>query len=174
MKKHSWTKQGAIAVCLFLITAGLTVKSAYQITDNAAEEKETEETANLGILDASVAENTYHETEPDVPVEYETEHGAIEAEEARQVQTGKEKIEAESSSAKITLEAITELQARVSASMSNGELPFVSSSAVYENPYRLHIVVSSNAERDLSKLKAFDTIGGALEIEYNITPISAE
>ena len=51
--------------------------------------------------------------------------------------------------------------------MSNGDLPFVSSSAVYENPYRLHIVVTSTADNDLSKLKAFDTIGGALEIEYN-------
>lgn len=54
------------------------------------------------------------------------------------------------------------------------ELPFVSSSAVYENPYRLHVVVSSNAESDLSKLKAFDTIGGALEIEYDTNPILAE
>ena len=53
--------------------------------------------------------------------------------------------------------------------MSNGDLPFVSSSAVYENPYRLHVVVTSNAENDLSKLKAFDTIGGASEIGNNAT-----
>lgn len=65
-----------------------------------------------------------------------------------------------------TLEYITELQAKVSTAMSNGELPFVSSSAIYENPYRLHIEVTSNAEEDLEKLKAFDTTGGALEIEY--------
>lgn len=38
-----------------------------------------------------------------------------------------------------------------------GELPFVSSS-IYENPYWFHVVVS-NAENDLSKLKAFDTPG---------------
>lgn len=63
--------------------------------------------------------------------------------------------------------------AKVSTAMSNGELPFVSSSAVYENPYRLHIIVTSNAETDLSKLKAFDTIGGALEIEYDANHISA-
>ena len=67
----------------------------------------------------------------------------------------------------ITFEYITELQARVSAAMRNGDLSFVSSSAVYENPYRLHVVVSSNAEKDLSRLKALDTIGGALEIEYD-------
>ena len=65
------------------------------------------------------------------------------------------------------MEYITELQAKISAAMSNGNLPFVSSSAVYENPYRLHVVVTSTAETDLSKLEAFDTIGGALEIEYD-------
>lgn len=80
----------------------------------------------------------------------------------------------ETSNGTITLEYITELQAKVSTAMSNGELPFVSSSsAVYENPYRLHIIVTSNAETDLSKLKAFDTIGGALEIEYDANHISA-
>lgn len=67
----------------------------------------------------------------------------------------------------IALEYITELQSNVSAAMSKGELPFVSSSAVYENPYRLHVTVSSNSEEDLAKLKAFDTAGGALEIEYS-------
>ena len=58
--------------------------------------------------------------------------------------------------------------------MSNGELPFVSSSAVYENQYRLHITVSSDEEEDVAKLKAFDTIGGALEIVYEANYISVE
>ena len=79
----------------------------------------------------------------------------------------------ETSNGTITLEYITELQAKVSTAMSNGELPFVSSYAVYENPYRLHIIVTSNAETDLSKLKAFDSIGGDLEIEYDANHISA-
>lgn len=68
--------------------------------------------------------------------------------------------------AAVTLEYITELQAEVSAAMSSGELPFVSSSAVCENPYRLHVTVSSDSEEDLAKLRAFDTAGGALEIAY--------
>lgn len=107
-----------------------------------------EETNNPDInIDAPVDENTYHEAEPNPPTSPA----------------------AETSNEVITLEYITELQAKVSAAMSNGDLPFVSSSAVYENPYRLHVVVTSNAENDLSKLKAFDTIGGALEIEYNAT-----
>lgn len=70
----------------------------------------------------------------------------------------------------ITLEAITELQNIISNAMINRELPFVSSSAIYEKPYRLHIVVTSDSEENLAKLKAFDTIGGALEIEYSQTP----
>lgn len=41
-------------------------------------------------------------------------------------------------------------QARISNAMSNHKLPFVSSSAVYEKPYRLHVVVSSNAKEDLA------------------------
>lgn len=108
------------------------------------------------IIDAPVDEDTYHEVGSDTPAEYGTGHDDM-----------------ETSNGTITLEYITELQAKVSTAMSNGELPFVSSSAVYENPYRLHIIVTSNAETDLSKLKAFDTIGGALEIEYDANHISA-
>ena len=96
-------------------------------------------------IDAPVDENTCHEVEPNAPASPATE----------------------TFNEVITLEYITELQAKVSAAMSNGDLPFVSSSAVYENPYRLHVVVTSTAETDLSKLEAFDTIGGALEIEYD-------
>lgn len=73
----------------------------------------------------------------------------------------------EAGNAGISLEYITELQSKVSDAMIKGELPFVTSSAVYENPYRLHIVVTSNSEGDLQKLLELDFMGGALEIEYN-------
>ena len=72
----------------------------------------------------------------------------------------------EADNANISLEYITELQSKVSNAMINGELPFVISSAVYENPYRLHIVVTSNSENDLQKLLELDSVGGALEIEH--------
>ena len=65
-----------------------------------------------------------------------------------------------------SLEYVTELQDKVSNAMRNQELPFVISSAVYENPYRLHVVVTSDSEDDLQKLKDLDTAGGVLEIEY--------
>ena len=65
-----------------------------------------------------------------------------------------------------SLDDVTELQNRVSAAMINRDLPFVTSSAVYENPYRLHIVVTSNLESDLQKLFELDYVGGIIEIEY--------
>ena len=127
------------------------------------------------IIDAPVDEDTYHEADSNAPAEYETEHYDVETEETQQMQTEKSTAElhnptsqaTETVSEVITLEYITELQAKVSTAMSKGELPFVSSSAIYENPYQLHVIVSSNEENDLSKLKAFDTMGGALEIEYD-------
>lgn len=63
-------------------------------------------------------------------------------------------------------EDINELQSKISAAMQNRELPFVTSSCVYENPYRLHITVTSDSESDLQKLTALDTLGGVLEIIY--------
>ena len=72
----------------------------------------------------------------------------------------------EAENANVSLEYVTELQNKVSTAMINGELPFVITSAVYENPYRLHIVVTSNSESDLQKLLELDSLGGALEIAY--------
>lgn len=73
----------------------------------------------------------------------------------------------ESTNTDVSLEYVTELQTKVSSAMTNHEMPFVISSAVYENPYRLHVVVTSNAEEDLQKLLDLDMAGGALEIEYS-------
>ena len=95
-------------------------------------------------IDAPVDENKYHDAKPVDPTEAST------------------------------LEYINELHDKVSIAMKKGYLPFVSSSSIYEDPYRLHVVVSSNAERDLSKLKAYDTIGGILEIEYDVNIVSVE
>lgn len=72
----------------------------------------------------------------------------------------------ESTNTEVSLEYVTELQTKVSDAMMNREIPFVISSAVYEDPYRLHVKVTSNAEEDLQKLRELDTLGGALEIEY--------
>lgn len=66
----------------------------------------------------------------------------------------------------VGLEYVTELQDKVSEAMRNHELPFVVVSAVYENPYRLYVVVTSDAEEDLQKLWDLDSAGGVLEVEY--------
>ncbi len=65
-----------------------------------------------------------------------------------------------------SLEEVTELQTKVSNAMINRELPFVTSSAVYENPYRLHVTVTTKTEEELEKLIAMDEKGGIMEIEY--------
>lgn len=108
---------------------------------------ETEEPVSPGtIIDAPADEDSYHETGDNI------------------LAGGKA----------VALEYITGLQAKVSKAMSDGELPFVYSSAIYENPYRLHIIVSSNTKKDLASLKKFDTTGKALEIVYEANPASAE
>ena len=72
----------------------------------------------------------------------------------------------ENTNTDVSLEYVTDLQTKVSGAMMNHEMPFVISSSVYENPYRLHVVVTSNAEEDLQRLRDLDTLGGVLEIEY--------
>lgn len=61
---------------------------------------------------------------------------------------------------------LTDLQNRISQAMMNNELPFVTSSAIYENPDRIHVRVNTTDEDLIAKLQAFDTTGKLLEIEY--------
>lgn len=111
----------------------------------------------LGITE-SIEKLQYHDIKEDnqsseKPMEYRSmEH------------RGEILIEAENTS--VSLDDVTELQNRVSAAMINKDLPFVISSSVYENPYRLHVVVTSNSESDIQKLLELDSMGGVIEIEY--------
>lgn len=107
-------------------------------------------------------------------VEYEEEDGQsydVKTEDAQQEKEnsddGAGTTLLENTNTDVSLEYVTELQTKVSSAMMNHEMPFVISSSVYENPYRLHVVVTSNAEEDLQKLWDLDTIGGVLEIEYS-------
>ena len=61
---------------------------------------------------------------------------------------------------------LLDLQNRISAAMANHELPFVTSSAIMENPDRLHITVNTTDENAINLLKSYDTTGKMLEIEY--------
>lgn len=62
---------------------------------------------------------------------------------------------------------LTDLQNRISQAMMNHELPFVTSSAIYENPDRIHVCVNTTNEDLIAKLQAFDPTGKLLEIEYS-------
>ena len=62
---------------------------------------------------------------------------------------------------------LTDLQNRISQAMMNKELPFVTSSAIYENPDRIHVRVNTTDKDLIAKLQAFDTTGKLLEIEYS-------
>ena len=51
--------------------------------------------------------------------------------------------------------------------MIDKEFTFVTTSAVIEDNNNIKVTVISNNESDLKKIKALDTIGGAIEIQYN-------
>ena len=62
---------------------------------------------------------------------------------------------------------LEDLQKRITEAMVNKELPFVTSSAIMENPDRLHVTVTTKEEAQIAKLKEFDPTGKWLEIEYS-------
>ena len=51
--------------------------------------------------------------------------------------------------------------------MIDKEFTFIALSAVMEDSNNIKVTVTSNNESDLNKIKALDTIGGAIDIEYN-------
>lgn len=73
-----------------------------------------------------------------------------------------------------TLEYLTELQSKISSAMTNKELPFVTSSGVYETINRIKVRVTTDNEADLAKILALDTIGGAIVIERSTGAITKD
>lgn len=69
---------------------------------------------------------------------------------------------------------LTDLQNRISEAMMNKELPFVISSAIYENPDRVYVRVNTTDKDLIAKLRAFDTVGKLLEIEYSTDTIQSK
>ena len=63
---------------------------------------------------------------------------------------------------------LEELQDKISNAMTNKELPFVVSSSLKDNTNNIVVTVTSNKEEDFEKIKKFDSIGGAIEINYNM------
>lgn len=69
--------------------------------------------------------------------------------------------------AKYSYKYLEDLQSKISQKMSNKEFPFVITSALMDATNNIKVTVTSNKEEDLRKLKELDSIGGAIEIQYN-------
>ena len=69
--------------------------------------------------------------------------------------------------AKYSFNYLTELQYMISNAMAVKELPFVISSALKEDTNNIEVIVNSNNEKDLKKLKMYDRKGGAISIIYS-------
>lgn len=65
-----------------------------------------------------------------------------------------------------TLSYLTNLQAMISAGMISRELNFVTCSSLREDTNRIHLTVTTQEPSQLEKLKALDSLGGAMVIEY--------
>lgn len=69
--------------------------------------------------------------------------------------------------AKYSYNYLEELQNKISQKMIDKEFTFVTKSAVMEDNNNIKVTVISSNESDLNKIKALDTMGGAIDIEYN-------
>ena len=58
--------------------------------------------------------------------------------------------------------------------MQNKELPFVTSSSLMEDKNNIKVTVTSNNISDWNKIKELDTIGGAIDIQYEVNNIGTE
>lgn len=73
-----------------------------------------------------------------------------------------------------TLAYLTELQEKITNAMVNKELPFVTMSGVYETSNNIIVRVTTNDEAELAKLYAFDTLGGAIKVEFSTGAVTEE
>ena len=62
---------------------------------------------------------------------------------------------------------LLDLQDKISTAMIEGELPFVISSSIVENPEGIRVLVTTKDETLIEKLKAFDSTGNLIFIEYS-------
>lgn len=73
--------------------------------------------------------------------------------------------------AKYTYKYLTELQNKIGEKMQNGELTFVTSSALMEDNNNIKVIVISNNTKNWNKIKELDTIGGAIDIQYEANSV---
>lgn len=69
--------------------------------------------------------------------------------------------------AKYSYNYLTELQNKISQKMIDKEFTFVITLAIMDTTNNIKVTVTSNRDEDVKRLKELDTIGGAIEIQYN-------
>lgn len=62
---------------------------------------------------------------------------------------------------------LTQLQEKISKGMMDKELPFVVVSALRDDTNRIHISVTTEDQELIKKVLAYDTVGGAIVVEYS-------
>ena len=76
--------------------------------------------------------------------------------------------------AKYTYNYLEELQNKISKKMQDKELTFVTSSALMEDRNIVNVTVTSDNISDINKIKELDTLGGAINIQYQSNSIGTE
>ena len=69
--------------------------------------------------------------------------------------------------AKYSYNYLINLENKISKKMIDKEFSFVTTSSIMEDNNNIKVTVISSNESDLNKIKELDTIGGAIEIQYN-------
>lgn len=69
--------------------------------------------------------------------------------------------------AKYSYQYLTQLQNEISKLMQNKELTSVTGSAIMEEYNKIEVTLINNNKENINKLKELDTIGGAIQIQYN-------
>lgn len=69
--------------------------------------------------------------------------------------------------ANYSYEYLANLQHQIGVKMQNNEFSFIISSSLAEDKNCIEVVVTTNIKNDWNKIKALDTIGGAIDIQYN-------
>ena len=71
--------------------------------------------------------------------------------------------------AKYSYKYLEELQGKISEKMTNKTFDFITTSSIRDDKNNILIIVTTESEEKLNKLKELDTIGGALDIVYSKT-----
>lgn len=73
-----------------------------------------------------------------------------------------------------SLAYLTELMAKISEGMADGELSFVTTAALREEQNRVEVTMTTDDAESVARVLAFDSAGGAIEIRYTSESITTD